>query len=156
MVCFLLCRLSNIFFFHWLSVFPKAELRFPTLFVVLPLLLWIFIDGSRICFAFYKILLEEWWEQNWWRFEMLWNVSNTLGESSRVILNTTPINIISPIFFHVYCAENGTGILKIQNPSRLVRLRTINFWQNLWILSDPVPLVLFRQGLLQWDIGLEI
>ncbi len=34
---------------------------------------------------------------------------NSLGESSRLILNKSPINIISPVFFHLYRAENAIG-----------------------------------------------
>ncbi len=35
------------------------------------------------------------------------NFSNSLGENSKEILNKSPIYIISPIFFHLYHAENG-------------------------------------------------
>jgi hypothetical protein len=49
--------------------------------------------------------------------------SNSLGQSSRVILIKSPIYIISPIFFHLYLKENGIGdkgqirsILKISKP----------------------------------------
>ncbi len=35
------------------------------------------------------------------------NFSNSLGENSKGILNKSPIYIISPIFFHLYHAENG-------------------------------------------------
>jgi hypothetical protein len=35
--------------------------------------------------------------------------SNSFGESSTVILNKSPIYIISLIFFQLYLAENGIG-----------------------------------------------
>jgi hypothetical protein len=36
--------------------------------------------------------------------------SDSLGKSSKVILNKSPMYVIAAIFFHLYMAENGKDI----------------------------------------------
>jgi hypothetical protein len=60
---------------------------------------------------------------------MLSRFSNSLGKSFRVILNKSPMYIISPIFFHLYRAENGhsdrAAEEHLKNPKTSIEVLTL-------------------------------